>query len=132
MRRSEKSFGQKVKKLRLQQKMTQRELAQKLNISTRTLINYENGVCYPRSGGVVSQLTELFHVSADYLLSDRQTVKAEPQRTLSEEAGKEACQILIQLLADGRGQEEQRDQWMEALQKAYWEGKHARKQESLE
>lgn len=37
-------LGERVKKLRKKHKMTQAELAEGLNVTTQSIINYENGI----------------------------------------------------------------------------------------
>ena len=65
-------FGQKMKELRLRQGWTQDELAQKLRKSKRTVISYENGDTYPRHRSVYTQLSELFGVDVNYLLTENE------------------------------------------------------------
>lgn len=115
-------FGKKVKELRLQKGMTQKELAKKLGISTRSLINYETGRCYPRQASIMAELADLLQVSADYLLSDDQASIS----CSAEQAGAEAERLtkeLLSLFAGGKMSTDCRDQVMESLQNAYWEAR---------
>ena len=63
------TVGGRIKKLRTDAGFTQEELAIKLHLEGKSAIsNYENnsrGV----SAGMLSQLSHLFHVSADYILN---------------------------------------------------------------
>lgn len=65
-------FGQKIKDLRLGKGWTQEEMAQKLGKSKRTIIAYENGDTYPRHRSVYAQLSELFGVDINYLLTENE------------------------------------------------------------
>ena len=60
-------FHQKLKNLRKSNGMTQKALAQKLNISQQCVSNMESGFRQP-SVAVLKKTALLFHVSTDYLL----------------------------------------------------------------
>ena len=63
-----KSIGVSIAKLRKKSGLTQSQLAQKLNISDKTVSRWENGLGYPE----ITQfpvLSELFGVSVDYLMT---------------------------------------------------------------
>lgn len=60
-------FGELLVELRQEEKMTQRKLAEILNVTTGTISNYENGVYYPDIPKLLA-IADLFHVSTDYLL----------------------------------------------------------------
>ena len=65
-------FGEKMKELRLSKGWTQDELARMLSKSKRTVIAYENGDTYPRHRSVYAQLSELFGVDINYLLTENE------------------------------------------------------------
>lgn len=65
------SFDQKLKALRLENKMTQEYVARKLNVARSTIAGYETKSRQP-SHEKLASLANLFHVSVDYLL-DNQT-----------------------------------------------------------
>ena len=60
-------FGTRMRELRQEKKMLQKELAVILNVSTGTVCNYENNVHFPDSD-TLNRLADLFGVSLDYLL----------------------------------------------------------------
>jgi len=63
-----KSIGDSIAKLRKKQGMTQAQLAERLNISDKTVSRWENGLGYPE----VTQfpvLASVFGVSVDYLMT---------------------------------------------------------------
>lgn len=60
-------FSQRLKELRIENKMMQKELAAKLGIKQATFSAYESGKNKP-SLSIVVQLAEIFNVSTDYLL----------------------------------------------------------------
>ena len=61
------NFGNKLKLLRLQDNMTQEQLAQKLNLTKSVISAYETGLRLP-SYDVLIRIAKNFNVSTDYLL----------------------------------------------------------------
>lgn len=61
------NFGNKLKILRLQDNMTQEQLAQKLNLTKSVISAYETGLRLP-SYDVLIRIAKIFNVSTDYLL----------------------------------------------------------------
>lgn len=60
-------IGDRIKQLRLDAKMTQPELAARLNVTRSAVATYENNTRQP-SFHVLAKLVEIFHVSTDYLI----------------------------------------------------------------
>ena len=60
-------FGDKLRALRMEKKLTQNDLAARLGIVGTTVSSYEKSKQYP-SVEVLIQLCQIFDVSADYLL----------------------------------------------------------------
>lgn len=59
--------GQRIKQLRTEAKMTQKELAEKLQLKSYTsIVGWEKGEYYPRGLEVIN-MCKFFNVSADYL-----------------------------------------------------------------
>ena len=61
------NYGNKLKLLRLQDNMTQEQLAQKLNLTKSVISAYETGLRLP-SYDVLIRIAKIFNVSTDYLL----------------------------------------------------------------
>ena len=61
------NFGNKLKKLRTGQKLSQRELADRIGVAKSVISYYESGDRYP-SYDVLIKISHLFHVTTDYLL----------------------------------------------------------------
>ena len=74
-----KSIGNTIAKLRKKHGMTQLQLAQRLNISDKTVSRWENGSALPDANNIF-QLSKLFGVTADYLLNDDQDKTDDPQK----------------------------------------------------
>lgn len=60
------TFGQKLRELRSNKKMTQEELGKLLNVSKVSISGYENDTREPDKGSI-KKLAEFFDVSTDYL-----------------------------------------------------------------
>ena len=60
-------FGTNLKKLRLQEGLTQQQLADRLGVTKSVVSYYELQERYP-SPEVLTKLASVFHVSTDYLL----------------------------------------------------------------
>lgn len=60
-------FGEKLRALRHENKMTQQQLADRVELVKSSISAYEQGAKYP-SIEVLIKLCIVFHVSADYLL----------------------------------------------------------------
>lgn len=60
-------IGDKIKQLRTDAKMTQPELAAKLEVARSAVATYENNTRQP-SFHILVRIAEIFHVSTDYLL----------------------------------------------------------------
>jgi len=61
------NFGERLKSLRLENKMTQTQVADRVGVATSAISSYESGVRLP-SYNVLIKLSRLFRVSTDYLL----------------------------------------------------------------
>lgn len=87
-------FGDKLKTLRKSKKLTQAELADKLEISKSSVTSYEQGRIYP-SLEIFSKICETLDVSSDYLLgiSDELPIKLSTAGLSEEE-----MRILLQFL----------------------------------
>lgn len=60
-------MGNKLKSLRLEKKLTQRQVADRIGLAISAVSSYESGSRYP-SYDVLVKLARIFHVSTDYLL----------------------------------------------------------------
>lgn len=66
------NFGEKLKLLRTGQKLSQRELAERLGVAKSVISYYESGDRYP-SYDVLVKMAHAFHVTTDYLLDIERT-----------------------------------------------------------
>lgn len=76
-------ISQKIKALRLEKELKQKDVAKAINIATNTLSQFENNKGRP-SLEVLTLLANFFEVSVDYLLGiEDDFIKPEVQTTLS-------------------------------------------------
>lgn len=61
------NMGSKLKSLRLEKKLTQKQVADRIGLAISAVSSYESGSRYP-SYDVLVKLARIFHVSTDYLL----------------------------------------------------------------
>ena len=61
------NFGEKLKKLRTSQKLTQQQLADRIGVAKSVVSYYESGDRYP-SYDVLVKIARIFHTTTDYLL----------------------------------------------------------------
>ena len=61
------NLGVKLKSLRLEKKLTQKQIADMIGLAISAVSSYESGSRYP-SYDVLVKLSRIFHVSTDYLL----------------------------------------------------------------
>ncbi len=120
------TFGEKLHALRIARRLTQEELASALRITSRTLINYEQGRCLPKQTEVLSRIATLFNVTVDFLMNDEEDV---PQRQERSHASQTEVQHFISeasaLFAGGMLSDEDRDYVVRAINDLYWESRDA-------
>ena len=61
------NFGNKLKSLRVGQKLTQQQLADRIGVAKSVVSYYESGDRYP-SYDVLVKIARIFHTTTDYLL----------------------------------------------------------------
>lgn len=62
------SFGTRLRELREDHDLTQKEIAAVISVSPRMVSFYESGEHFPRDESILFKLADYFHVSTDYLL----------------------------------------------------------------
>lgn len=63
------TFGQKIKKLRTESNLTQKDLADKMNVTFQTVSKWENDTNEPDITNI-KELAKIFNCSYEYLFSD--------------------------------------------------------------
>lgn len=89
------NLPQNLTKLRLSSKMTQSEVAEKLNYTDKSVSKWERGEAIPPID-VIKDLADLYGVSIDYLVSDGKNISYDKRYTSK---ANNANKIIIMLLA---------------------------------
>jgi len=123
-------FGDKVKDLRTQKKMTQAELAKVVGISPRTIFAYENEENYPRRREIYKNLAEFFGVELNYLLTEDEEFITEVTEQYGSKGQKQAMELLEQasaLFAGGDLSEDDQLAFVHEIQQLYLDSKERAK-----
>ena len=120
------TFEEKFKKLRKQNHWTQQATAEALGINRRMVTLYESGKSYPRTREAYHKVADLFGVDPNYLLTEGDEYMADFGGLTIDEIRDKADEIVkaVGVLFQGtRLTEEEKDNLMQSLQNAYWEGR---------
>ena len=123
-------FGEKLRELRKKEGLTQEALAAEIDVTKRTLINYESGRCYPKQAEIVMRLAKRFSVSADYLMSEADEFVAQAQARGGARGMAQAKELVAEvsgLFAGGELAEDEKDAVLRAIIDAYWDAKNENK-----
>ena len=128
------TFGEKLRTLRLKKELTQMQLAKEAGLGLNTISNYEKGKTYPQNREVYATLAKILDVSPDYLHNENDDFLAQTQQQYGSRGVKQAQELVSEvsgLFAGGEMAEEDMDEMMEAIQKAYWVAKKNNKKFTL-
>ena len=131
------TIGEKIKLLRKRARMTQAELAEKISVTTRSVIYFEKNQRHP-SEDVISKLSEAFGIPEDILSDDHrdleltkeekfiQRAKSEDRQRGKTEAERflEKCRVFF---AGGSVSDEDMDLVFESLTEIFFDAKHKAK-----
>ena len=76
-------IGRFIQEKRKEKKLTQSEVAEKLNITDRAISKWENGVCLP-DAGTMPELCEILGISINDLFSGEKVDMKENEKKLEE------------------------------------------------
>ena len=113
-------FSEKVRALRTQKNLTQKECAEAIGVTIRTYKSYEVDGRYPRKRELYQKLAELFGVETNYLLTEDEEFVTEASEQYGSRGMKQAEALLAEmsgLFAGGELTESDRDAIMIAMQK---------------
>lgn len=126
-------FGEKIKKLRLDNGYTQEQVAEMVDVTKRTMINYEQCRCYPKQTEIISKFAEIYGVSVDYLMTDEDRYIEDAQNRGGLRAAQDVQQLLSNaraMFAGGELSEEDKDKVMRKLNELYWDAKESNRRKS--
>lgn len=123
-------FGEKIRALRRQRKLTQDELAEHLGVSKRTIAAYESCASYPRRREIYEQLAQIFGVDVNYLRAEDEEFVTAAAEEYGSRGRRQAEAILAQageLFAGGSLSETDEIRFLTELQQLYIDSKQRAK-----
>lgn len=123
-------FCEKLKEARTKAGLKQEELAKALEVSLRTITNYESGERYPKKREVYYKLAELFHTDENYFLNEDEEFLLTAAEKYGAKGAKQARELVEEvsgLFAGGSIADEDLDEMMRGIQEAYWIAKERNK-----
>lgn len=123
-------FGEKLKKLRTEKKLTQDEISAAIGTSRRTYISYEQEGRYPRKREVYAKLAEALGCDVNYLMTEDEEFITNVGEQYGYRGKRQAEELVAELsgmFAGGELSESDMDAVMIALQKAYFDCKEDNK-----
>lgn len=123
-------FAEKIRQLRKEKNLTQREVAAYCGVSMRTYISYEQEGRYPRKREIYEKMAEMFGVDRNYLLTEDEEFVTEASEQYGRRGRQQAEALVAELsglFAGGELSDSDRDAVMIALQRTYFECKEDNK-----
>ena len=124
-------FAQKLRQLRKEKGLTQKETAQSLVITQRTLQNYESGFCMPRSSKVARRISSFFNVEIKDLFSPEDFYLINAVERGGVKSERELSVLLSEptaLCSGGKISAEDKALVVKALNDIYWDSKEKAKE----
>ena len=122
-------FGEKVRLLRNEKKLSQTELGKMCGLSLRTIRNYEVDGRYPKQREVYTKLAAALGCEVNFLLSEDEEFVLQAQQSYGYKGARDAEELgASALFAGGELSENDKDAVMRALQDAYWMAKERNKE----
>ncbi len=123
-------FGEKVKKLRKDLKLSQGELAEKIGVSARSVAAYEAGTSYPRYKETYEALAAALGVDVNYLRTEEEEFLEDVGRQFGTRGQRQAAAILNEaagLFAGGELSEEDKLAFLTEMQQLFLDSKQRAK-----
>lgn len=119
-------FGEKVKALRKERKLSQGELAAKIGVSCRSVASYEAGTSYPRYQETYEALAAALGVDVNYLRTEDEVFLEDVGQRYGSRGQRQASAILTearQLFAGGELSEEDKLAFLTEMQQLFLDSK---------
>jgi len=124
------TFGEKVRLLRKNRDLSQKEVANELGITVRAYQNYELKNVLPRKRVIIDKLCELFNVTSGQMLGDEDLFYMDVREKHGAKSADKAKVILSDAqayLAGGDLRDDERETFMESFMRMYLESKEIAK-----
>lgn len=121
------TFGEKLMTLRKEKRLTQKQLATIMNLSLRTIQNYEKGCSFPKQTEIYARMAAFFNVSIDYLIAVNSYQFADIEKRKPN--SKEIKHLIVEiggLFTSSEISEEHKDMIIQAINNLYWGAKSKR------
>lgn len=127
-------IGDKIKESRKKAGLTQKELAERVNVTTRCIQYYEGNIRKPQTTEIIIKLAAALNVEVNYFLSERELeIMRENEMFLGEaeskygKSGKAQAKQIIEnaqaLFAGGELEEEDKEAFFRAITELYFDSK---------
>lgn len=123
-------FKDRLKEKRMEAKLTQVELAEKVGVTARTIQNYELGNRKPSNMEVSQRIADALHTTTEYLLGSSGAYVIDAHEKGGAKAARDIEELVGEvtgLFAGGELSEESLEGAMRALNDAYWIAKEKNK-----
>lgn len=123
-------FGDRLKRLREDAKMSQAQLGKLVGVSDRVIGYYEANDRFPKKAETLQKLSEVFKVSVDYLVGSDGAFVQDALGQFGNIGGRQAQQVLSEvqtLFAGGSLPAEDKDEFFRLITEMYFEAKKINK-----
>lgn len=124
------NFGEKLKKYRAENNLTQAEFAKAIGVGVKTLYFYENGMRFPKKVETYEKIAEVMECDYNYLLEDGDAFLSEVADKYGQGEARKAqafTEGLVALFAGGELSDHDKDSALQAITEAYWQAKQENK-----
>jgi transcriptional regulator with XRE-family HTH domain len=124
------NFGEKLRKFRQDNNLTQVEFAKQIGVGLKTLSLYENSQRFPRKMETYQKIANVMNCDYNYLLEDTDEFLARVAGEYGQSEARKAkayTEGLSSLFAGGELSDEDKDAAFQAITKAYWAAKEENK-----
>ena len=124
------TFGEKVRSLRKEKKMSQQELASMVGVSYRTIRSWELEGRFPKQNVLYQKLADALQCDVSYFMSEDEAFITEASEQFGNRGAKQAQQILEQaaaMFAGGSLTDEDKIAFMDEIQMLYLDSKRRAK-----
>lgn len=119
-------FGDRIKELRSLAGMSQQELANKAELSLRSIQNYESNQRYPKDVAILNKLCKALNTSIEQLMKEEDNFIQEASEKYGTRGKKDAQKLVDELgglFAGGELNEADKDKVFRAITEMYWKAK---------
>lgn len=116
-------FSDRVKGLRLKMNLSQKELADRAGLSTRTIQYYELNERMPKNIEILNTLADILHTTPEYLVGKKGVFVAEAYDKGGAQSARDINELVTEVtgvFAGGELDDAALDGVMRALTEAYW------------